>query len=80
MSSLLSEAPETRMVLENVSWETFVDGKSVQFHRLVNGQYEWIPTSFELPGLDASLINRFLDQRLQAGETTFIRAFRSEIQ
>jgi hypothetical protein len=47
---------------------------------MVNGQYELIPTSAELPGLDASLINRFLDQRLQAGETTFIRAFRSEIQ
>lgn len=56
------------------------DGAAVQFYRLLNGRYELIPISCELPGLDASLINRFLDQRLQAGETTFIRAFRSEIQ
>ena len=55
------------------------DGTSVQFYRLVNGQYDLIPSSFELPGLEASLINRFLDQRLQAGETTLIRAFRSAI-
>jgi Uma2 family endonuclease len=56
------------------------DGTSVRFYRLVNEQYELIPTSAELPALDAALINRFLDQRLQAGETTLIRAFRSEIQ
>ena len=56
------------------------DGTTVQFYRWVNGHYDLIPTSVELPGLDAALINRFLDQRLQAGETTFIRAFRSEIQ
>lgn len=56
------------------------DGTSVQFYRWVEGRYESIPTSIELPGLDSALINRFLDQRLQAGETTFIRAFRSEIQ
>lgn len=56
------------------------DGQCVQFYRWVDGCYEPIQTSVELPGLDAALINRFLDQRLQAGETTFIRAFRSEIQ
>ena len=56
------------------------DGTSVQFYRLRNMQYESVPSSFELPGLNASLINRFLDQRLQAGETTFIRAFRSAIE
>jgi hypothetical protein len=56
------------------------DGTAVPFYRLVNGQYECIPESLELPGLDSALINRFLDQRLQTGETTWIRAFRSEIQ
>jgi Uma2 family endonuclease len=56
------------------------DGNSVQFYRWVNARYESIPESFELPGLKATLINRFLDQRLQAGETTLIRSFRSEIQ
>ena len=56
------------------------DGKNVQFYRWVNGRYESILTSVELPGLDAVLINRFLERRLQAGETTFIRAFRREIQ
>lgn len=56
------------------------DGTAVQFYRLVNGQCECIPESLELPGLDSALINRFLDQRLQTGETTWIRAFRSEIQ
>lgn len=56
------------------------DGKSVQFYRFREGRYDLIETSIELPGLDAALINRFLDQRLQAGETTFIRKFRSEIQ
>jgi Uma2 family endonuclease len=56
------------------------DGIAVQFYRLVNGNYDLIPTSIELPGLDAALINRFLEQRLQVGETTFIRAFRNEIQ
>ncbi len=56
------------------------DGNSVQFYRSVDGRYARIPTSLELPGLDSAVINRFLEQRLQAGETTFIRAFRSEIQ
>jgi Uma2 family endonuclease len=56
------------------------DGAAVQFYRLVDGSYVPIATSLELPGLAADLINRFLDQRLQAGETTFIRAFRKEIQ
>jgi len=56
------------------------DGTSVQFYRLSNGRYELIPESVELPGLSSDRINRFLDQRLQVGETTWIRAFRSEIQ
>lgn len=56
------------------------DGTSVQFYRWLNGRYNLIQTSVELPGLDAALINRFLEQRLEAGETTFIRAFRREIQ
>ena len=56
------------------------DGTSVQFYRWLNGRYNLIPTSVELPGLEAALINRFLEQRLEAGETTFIRAFRREIQ
>jgi Uma2 family endonuclease len=56
------------------------DGTSVRFYRLSNGRYEFILESKELPGLSSDLIHRFLDQRLQAGETTWIRAFRSEIQ
>ena len=72
MSSLISEAPEARMVLRNVSWETFV--------ALTDGQYEPIASSIELPGLEAPLIDRFLGQRLQSGETTLIRAFRNAVQ
>jgi len=56
------------------------DGKSAQFYRLSNGRYDSIAESTELPGLSSDLINRYLDQRLQAGETTWIRAFRSEVQ
>ncbi|MFM7517500.1 MAG: Uma2 family endonuclease [Pirellula sp.] len=56
------------------------DGTSVQFYRLSSGRYECIAESTELPGLSSDLINRYLDQRLQAGETTWIRAFRSEVQ
>lgn len=56
------------------------DGASVQFYRLRDGRYETISTSLELPGLDVALVNRFLDERLQVGETTFIKAFRDEIQ
>lgn len=56
------------------------DGDTLQFYRWTNGQYEPIPSSVELPGLKASLIDRFLGQRLQSGETTLIRAFRNAIQ
>ena len=56
------------------------DGTSVQIYRLSNGRYDCIAESTELPGLSSDLINRYLDQRLQAGETTWIRAFRSEVQ
>jgi len=56
------------------------DGDTLQCYRLTDGQYEPIPSSFELPGLEASLIDRFLGQRLQSGETTLIRAFRNAIQ
>ena len=55
------------------------DGASVQFYRLANGRYELISTSSELPGLQASLINQFLERRLEFGETTFIREFRNAI-
>jgi len=53
------------------------DGTSVQFYRLSGGRYELIPESGELLGLSSDRINRYLDQRLQVGETTWIRAFRS---
>lgn len=56
------------------------DGTSVQFYRLSNDRYDCIAESTELLGLSSDLINRYLDQRLQAGETTWIRAFRSEVQ
>ncbi|MFN9627289.1 MAG: Uma2 family endonuclease [Planctomycetota bacterium] len=56
------------------------DGTSVQIYRLSNGRYDCIAESTELPRLSSDLINGYLDQRLQAGETTWIRAFRSEVQ
>jgi Uma2 family endonuclease len=56
------------------------DGDTLQIYRWTNGQYEPIPSSVELAGLEASLIDRFLGQRLQSGETTLIRAFRNAIQ
>lgn len=65
------------MQVREVWWH---DGTSVQFYRWVNGRYERIQESLELPGLELTLVNRFLDQRLQTGETTWILAFRREIQ
>lgn len=56
------------------------DGDALQIYRWTDGQYEPIPSSVELPGLEASLMDRFLGQRLQSGETTLIRAFRNAIQ
>ncbi len=47
------------------------DGNSVQFYCLVNGRYDLISTSFELPGLEVARIDRFFDQRLRTGETTY---------
>ncbi|MEQ1825761.1 MAG: Uma2 family endonuclease [Pirellula sp.] len=56
------------------------DGNSVQFFRLMKGTYDTVKTSIELPGSDSTLVNQFLEQRLQFGETTWIKAFRSAIQ
>ena len=64
------------MQVREVWWH---DGDTLQIYRWTNGQYEPIPSSVELPGLEASLIDRFLGQRLQSGETTLIRAFRNTI-
>ena len=56
------------------------DGDTLQVYRWTDGQYEPIASSVELPGLEASLMDRFLGQRLQSGETTLIRAFRNAVQ
>jgi Uma2 family endonuclease len=56
------------------------DGTSLQFYRLVGNRYQATSGSVELPGLDSAIVNRFLAQGLLKGETTWIRAFRSEVQ
>ncbi len=56
------------------------DGTSVEFYRFSNGRYDHVLESLELPGLDSALVKSFIDQRLSSGETTWIRAFRREIQ
>jgi Uma2 family endonuclease len=56
------------------------DGTSLQFYRLVGNRYQATSASVELPGLDSAIVNRFLAQGLLKGETTWIRAFRSEVQ
>lgn len=56
------------------------DGTSLQFYRLADNRYQAISASVELPGLDSAIVNRFLDQGLLKGETTWIRAFRREVQ
>jgi len=56
------------------------DGTSLQFYRLAGNRYQATSASVELPGLDSAVVNRFLDKGLLKGETTWIRAFRSEVQ
>jgi len=55
------------------------DGTSVVMYRLTNGQYQSMPSSLELPGLTAVMLNETLRQRLTVGETTLIRNFRNSV-
>ncbi len=52
------------------------DGQSLQMFRLVEGSYVSIESSNQLPGLQATLMNRILASRLTTGETKLIKKFR----
>jgi Uma2 family endonuclease len=56
------------------------DGDSLQMFQLRSGQYESIESSSALPDLSAATINRFLQRRLETGETALIIEFRKSIQ
>ncbi|MEQ1825539.1 MAG: Uma2 family endonuclease [Pirellula sp.] len=56
------------------------DGSSLKIYRLNDGQYQLQPSSIELPGLTALMMNETLSKRLLVGETTLIRQFRSSVQ
>lgn len=55
------------------------DGKGLQMFRLMDGEYQLIASSVELPGLSCSMIQETLNLRTQVGETTLIKQFRKKI-
>ena len=52
------------------------DGESLQMYRLLDGAYQGIESSLQLPGLTAQRINETLAQRDSIGETKLIQGFR----
>lgn len=48
--------------------------------RLVDNNYEVVSSSVELPGLHASIVNEFLNNRIEIGETSLIKQFRRKIK
>ena len=55
------------------------DGNSLVMLRLVDGSYQSIDCSNELPGLTACQVNRFLLLRETISETKLIQRYRSEV-
>lgn len=56
------------------------DGESLQMHRWLDGTYQKIESSVQLPGLTAQQINETLALRDTIGETKLIQGFRKSIQ
>lgn len=56
------------------------DGKVLEMLRLVDGQYQVIQSSVELPGLRNELIESALASRAKIGETKLIKEFRQQIK
>lgn len=56
------------------------DGESLQMYRLLDGAYQRIESSLQLPGLTAQRINETLAQRGSIGETKLIQGFRKSIK
>jgi Uma2 family endonuclease len=56
------------------------DGESLQMHRWLDGAYQQIESSVQLPGLTAQQINETLALRDTIGETKLIQGFRKSIQ
>lgn len=56
------------------------DGESLQMYRLLDGAYQAIESSLQLPGLTAQRINETLAQRDKIGETKLIQGFRKSIE
>jgi Uma2 family endonuclease len=56
------------------------DGESLQMYRLLDGAYQGIESSLQLPGLTAQRINETLAQRDKIGETKLIQGFRKSIE
>lgn len=55
------------------------DGQKLEMFRLINGDYQAIVSSRELPGLAIDCIETFLNRRFEVGETALIREFRQSI-
>ena len=55
------------------------NGERLQMARLVENQYQAIPSSHALPGLTAETIDSLLKRRFQLGETALIREFRQSL-
>lgn len=55
------------------------DGEHLSMYRLKAGAYEPIPSSYELPGLNASTIDTYVRRRFEVGETQLIRQFRESL-
>lgn len=53
------------------------DGHRLQMTELVDGVYQPIPSSLQLPGLTAAQVDEVLSQRNTTGETKRIRGFRA---
>lgn len=56
------------------------DGKELEMLRLVEGRYQPIQASVELPGLRRELIETALASRAKIGETALIKEFRQRIK
>jgi len=55
------------------------NGKHLDMFRLIEGKYESIDSSRELPWLSPSMIDAVIGKRLQVGETRLIREFRQSL-
>jgi Uma2 family endonuclease len=55
------------------------DGQQLEMFRLIDGAYQTIASSQELPGLTTEKIMSFLNRRFEVGESSLIREFRQSI-